>query len=182
MGGRSHPEWDASQLLIAEYTQLREEIIKLTELQFQVTAVTVVAFGTVLSVGVQVENAAIILVYPLLSLILAISWLHHSHLIARIAIYIRTRHEQRVGVHHLGWEHFVDRTPLPRGRLAYWGMRAVFVISSILSIGASLTVASFNAPFVALLTFASLTTIATATMFYFWAEPSPELSGPQPSP
>lgn len=42
------PGWDETQLVVAEYANLRAEIVKLTELQFQTTAVTVVAFGIIL--------------------------------------------------------------------------------------------------------------------------------------
>jgi hypothetical protein len=51
--------WNETQLVAAEYTNLRAEVVKLTELQFQTTAATVVAFGTILSVGIQMRNAAI---------------------------------------------------------------------------------------------------------------------------
>jgi len=118
--------WNETQLVVAEYSYLREEIIKLTELQFQTTAATVLAFGTVVSIGIQVRDAVIILVYPMLSLILGVTWLHYTHLITRIAAYTRDHIEDRVGHHNLGWEHYVDTHPVPRGRFAYWGIRPVF--------------------------------------------------------
>jgi hypothetical protein len=169
--------WDATQLVVAEYTYLRTEVIKLMELQFQNIAVTVLAFGTVLSVGFQARNAAIILVYPLLSLILSIVWLHHANLIARIAAYVRTDVEDRVGYHYLGWEHFVRGNPLPRRHLAYWGMRAIFVASSILAILASLMVPGSSIPLNLLRGLAFAVTALTGVVFAVWAEPSPELSG-----
>lgn len=170
------PGWDETQLVVAEYSNLRAEIVKLTELQFQTTAVTVVAFGTVLSLGIQQGNAAIILVYPMLSLILGIIWLHYANLIARIATYIRDSIEDRVGYHNLGWEHYVQANPLPRGRYAYWGIRAVFIVSSILALVASLQVATPDIAVALLYVLAVTVTIATATVFIIWREPAPELS------
>jgi hypothetical protein len=172
--------WDETQLIVAEYVNLRAEIIKLTELQFQTTAVTVVAFGTVLSVGIQVGNAAIILIYPMLSLILGVTWLHYANLIARIAAYIRDSIEDRVG-HNLGWEHYVQTHSLPRGRFVYWGIRAVFIVSSILALVASPPVANPRiavAP-VLLYVLAVTVTAAVVTVFIICREPSPELSGGQ---
>ena len=58
----------ADQLVVAEFTGLRAEVLKHIELQFQLVAVAVVALGTILSVGYQTKNAAIMSLYPLLSL------------------------------------------------------------------------------------------------------------------
>jgi len=169
-------EWDASQLVIAEYTNLRAEIIKLTELQFQTTAVCVVAFGTVLSVGLQARSAAVILIYPLLSLVLGVVWLHHAHLITRIAAYVREDIEDRVGHRIMRWEHAVQAKPLTHGLLAYWGIRAIFPVSSILALVAALPVPLSGAG-VLLYVPAGGTTMAAMVIFVVWREPSPELSG-----
>lgn len=173
------PGWDKTQLVVAEYANLRAEIIKLTELQFQTTAVTVVAFGTVLSVGIQVGSAAIILIYPMLSLILGITWLHYANLMARIAAYIRNGIEERVGRDNLGWEHYVQTHALPRGRFVYWGIRAVFIISSVLALVASLPGATSRITVAPVLFYilAITVTVAAVMIFIICREPSPELSG-----
>lgn len=165
-----------TQLVAAEYANLRTEIVKLTELQFQATAATVVAFGTVLSIGIQVRNAAIILVRPILSFVLGIIWLHYANLIARIATYLRDL-EDRVGHHNLGWKHYVQAHPLPRGRFAYWGIRPVFIASSILAVVASLPVATPNIAVMLFYVIAITATVATVTIFVIWHEPAPELNG-----
>ncbi|MER5650364.1 hypothetical protein [Streptosporangium sp. NPDC002524] len=160
---------------MAQYTSLRAEIVSLTALQFQITAVTTVSFGAVLSAGFQVRNAAIILVYPLLSLVLGIIWLFKAHLITRIAAFIRTEIEDRVGRENMGWEHYVQAHPLPGRRLAYWGLRAIFPVTSLIAIGVSVAVASQGLAMIVSYVLAAIFTIVTFMVFFFWQEPSPEL-------
>lgn len=169
------PDLDLTQLIVAEYNNLRSEIVQLIRLQFQVTTATMVAFGAILSVGFQARNAAVILIYPLLSLLLGIVWLFKAHMITRIAAYIRVGIEDRVGHQNLGWEHFVQDTPLPRGRFAHWGLRAIFPVTSIVAIVASLAVASPGVTLLLLYGLAFSVTIATIAVFVLWGEPSPEL-------
>ncbi|PZG53993.1 hypothetical protein C1I98_05040 [Spongiactinospora gelatinilytica] len=88
--------WDRTQLAVAEYTSLRAEIVQLTGLRTQLIGGSVVVFGVVLSVGFEAGNTAVVLVYPLLSLVLGIAWLYKAHLITRIAAYLRERVEGRV--------------------------------------------------------------------------------------
>lgn len=146
-------------------------------MQSQITAVVTVAFGAVLSAGFQVRNATIILVYPLLSMVLGISWLFKAHLITRLAAYIRDRIEGRVGLQNMGWEHYVWDHSLPSGRFAYWGFRSIFPVTSIIAIGASLAVPSQGVTTVVLYCLAVVVTLATIAMFVLWREPSPELRG-----
>jgi len=167
--------WDGTQLVAVEYANLRAEIVKLTELQFQTTAATVVAFGTILSIGIQVRNAAIILVDPILSFVLGVIWLHYANLIARIASHLRDV-EDRVGHHNLSWEHYVQAHPLPRGRFAYWGIRPVFLVSSVLAVVASLPVATPSIAVILFYVLAVIVTTVTATIFVIWHEPAPELT------
>jgi hypothetical protein len=175
----SAPSWDVASLVVAEYTQLREEIIKLAELQFQIVALTVVTFGTVLSVGFQFSSPATVLVYPLLSLIFVILWLHHAHRIVRIATYTRQQLEQRAGLDNLGWEHHVQSHPLPLRHFAYWGIRSIFVATALVaSVEGAVMVHSFSLRADALICVSVLASLGTAATTWFWREPSPELNGP----
>jgi hypothetical protein len=178
MGGQALPEWDRTQLVCVEYTHLRGEIIKLVELQFQLTGLCVIALGTMLSLGFERGNAAIILTYPIVALALGVNWLHHTFRIHRIADYIRSEIEQEVGTRNLGWEHYVRATPLPVGPTGYWGLRAVFIVSPVLSVAAALTLATYTASTVVLLAVAVVATVATIVFFSVWREPAPELLGP----
>ncbi|MEV4887929.1 hypothetical protein AB0K48_00870 [Nonomuraea sp. NPDC055795] len=156
-------------------TALRAEIVHLTGLQSQIITLTVVAFGAVVPTGLQVRNAAVILVYPLLSLVLGIVWLYKAHLITRIAAYLRSGVEDRVGPHNLGWEHFVQDNPLPRGQFAYWGLRSIFPTTSILAIAASIAVATPSIAIFVLWGLACLVTLTSIVIFIMWREPAPEL-------
>jgi hypothetical protein len=172
-----------TSLIVAEYTQLREEIIKLAELQFQIVALTVVTFGTVLSVGFQFNNPAAVLAYPLLSLIFVILWLHHAHRIVRIAAYTRQHLERRVGLDNLGWEHHVQGHPLPCRQFAYWGIRSIFVATALVaSVEGTAMVHTFGFRTDALICVSALAVLGTAGTTWFWREPSPELDGPVPPP
>jgi hypothetical protein len=182
MSEANAPRWDVTQLIITEYSHLRDEILKLVELQFQLVGLTVVSFGAIVSVGLDQENAAIILVHPVLALILSLSWYHHTFRIHRIAAYIRSRIERRVGSELMDWEHYVQRNPLPHGRPGYWGLRAAFAASSLLSVVAGLTVASWNASTIVMLVLGVTCSAATAVTTYRWREPAPELVGPVPPP
>jgi hypothetical protein len=169
------PGWDPTPLAVAEFTALRAEIVHLTGLQSQIITLTVVAFGAIVPVGLQNGNAAIVLVYPLLSLILGIVWLYKAHLITRIAAYLRSGVEDRVGHHNLGWEHFVQQHPLPRGRFAYWGLRSIFPTTSLLAIGASIHVAKPSITLFVLYGLAIMVNVTSVVIFTAWREPAPEL-------
>lgn len=173
------PSWDPTSLVVAEFTALRAEIVHTTGLQSQIITLTVVAFGAVLPVGFQAKNAAIILIYPLLSLVLGVVWLYQAHLITRIATYLRTGVEDRVGRNNLGWEHFVRQNPLPRGRFAYWGLRSIFPTTSVLAITTSIAVATPSIALFVLYGLACVVTIANITVFILWREPAPELKAGQ---
>ncbi|MGA4995470.1 hypothetical protein [Nonomuraea bangladeshensis] len=172
--------WDPTSLAVAEFTALRAEIVQLTGLQSQIVTLTVVAFGAIVPVGLQNNNAAIVLVYPLLSLILGIVWLYKAHLITRIAAYLRSGVEDRVGQSNLGWEHFVQQHPLPRGRFAYWGLRSIFPTTSLLAIGASIHVAKPSIALLVLYGLAFMVTVASVVVFILWREPAPEVKPRRP--
>ncbi len=134
----------------------------------------VVAFGAILPVGLQAKNAAIILIYPLLSLVLGLVWLYKAHSITRIATYLRTVVEARVGQECLGWEHFVQEHPMPRRWLAYWAIRSVFPVTSALAIAVSVAVAVPGAWLFVLYGLALTIFLLTVAIFVFWREASPE--------
>jgi hypothetical protein len=81
--------------------------------QGQLIALTVVAFGTVMSVAFQAKNPAIVLVHPILALILGVSWMNHAHSVRRCAAYIRQKEADFDDLKRFGWEHFVQATPFP---------------------------------------------------------------------
>ncbi len=173
--GTATLQWDTTQLVVAEYIGLREEILKLVELQHQHDALTVASLGTVLTVGLGTGEAAIILVHPLLALILGLSWLHHTFRIHRIAAYLRARVERRAGLDVVAWEHYVNDHALPGGRVSYWALRAAFPASALMALATGLAVADFDVPTVVLLVLSLLCSGGVASAFWTWREPAPEL-------
>ncbi len=161
------------ELIIAEYESLRYEILKLIELQSQLISLAVVALGTVLSFGLQAGNSSLVFVYPFLALILGISWLNHSHAISRCAAYLSQELEPRCGTGVLGWEQFVRRNPLRFGMLGYWGVRSVFMGSSLTAVVAGSILLRGNTVEIIVGTVSCLVTALTITLFLVWREPSP---------
>ena len=58
-------------MLAAEYTSLREEIIKRIEIQHQLLSLALIAPGTVLAIGFQSGSASLLFVYPVLGMFLS---------------------------------------------------------------------------------------------------------------
>jgi hypothetical protein len=173
--GSGTTRWDTTELVVTEYAGLREEILKLVELQHQHVALTVASLGTVLTVGLSTDEAAIILVHPLLALVLGLSWLHHTFRIHRIAAYIRERVERRAGLDVVSWEHYVNDHALPGGRVSSWALRAAFPASALMALVTGLTVAEFDAPTVVLLVLSLICSGGVSLAVWTWREPAPEL-------
>ena len=170
--GSDMSDSDSIPLIVAEYGSLRAEILQLIGLQSQLIALTVLAFGTVLSVGFQADKAIIILIYPFLSLILGICWLNHAHAIYRCADYIAQRIEVKFGK-VMGWENFVRTQHLPKAAIGYWGVRSIFMGSSVLSIVAGSIIPKHGPSAWTFYYLAIGVTILTVLIFLFWRERPP---------
>ena len=112
--------------MLAEYNALRDEILKRVELQQQILSLTLVIFGTILTFGLQVHSASIILLYPLLSLFLAASWRHDGLTVKRISIYIRDQIEAPIGENTLGWEHRARRRQKSQSKFTFLSAKGAF--------------------------------------------------------
>jgi len=97
-------------------------------------AVAVVALGTILSVGYQTKNAAIMSLYPLLSLILGVYWLNMAHAIIRCATYIKDTIEPLMSPAQPGWETYIRRKPIRGDAIGYWGVRGIFLGGPVVSV------------------------------------------------
>jgi hypothetical protein len=161
-------------LVAAEYVSLRSEIVKLIELQAQLVSLTVISLGAVLGVAVQVRNASLAFVYPMLALILGIAWLNHAHAIHRCARYLSQDFEPRWGEGVLGWERFVRRNPLKFGMLGYWGIRSVFMGSSLASIIIGWSMIETYTLQVTFGIISTLVSVGTFFLFLVWRESSPQ--------
>jgi hypothetical protein len=153
------------ELIVAEYESLREEILKLTEIQSQIVVLALVSFGTILTFGTQYKNAQVILMYPVLVLFLAIGWATNAHGIDMLGSYIQNQIELKVGTENIGWEHFSRKDKISHSLIAFWGSRAIFPVSQIIALAASLSLLDFNALTITLLVIALLSTVLCILFF-----------------
>jgi hypothetical protein len=156
-------------LLIAEYNALREEILKGSEVQYQLIALTLTAFGLILTVGLQAKNVSILLVYPILALFLATVWTNTQARNAGIGAYIRKNIEPRAAEKAIGWESYLHQTWTWREfrGITSAGSSAIFIITELLAIFVGLSVANFNlnATEKILLTLDVLSTLLSVILF-----------------
>src|SRR5437667_12350307 len=93
-----------SPFYLAEYGQLRAEILKRSEMQHQLISIALVALAALTSIGLK-EAPSALLAYPMLAVFLSASWTYNDIQIAQLGIYIRTRLEPRLTGNDRGWEH-----------------------------------------------------------------------------
>lgn len=97
---------DPMQFLLAEYAQLKAEILKRSEFQHQLISIALVALGALVSVGLK-DSPIAVLAYPMLALFLAAAWTYNDGQIAQLGIYIQYRIEEKLIGEGLGWEHAI---------------------------------------------------------------------------
>ena len=96
---------DDGTFALAEYSALREEVLKRIELQNQILNLTLIIAGTAASVGYQFNSGPIILLfYPLIALVLSASWEQNNLRVRQIGVYIREKIESRTSSR--GWEQY----------------------------------------------------------------------------
>lgn len=141
----------SADLIATEYSALRAELLKLTELQFQIIVVTLASFGTILTVGTQIQSAPIILAYPILALFFAMGWITHAHGIDMLGAYIQNKIELKVGTDNIGWENFSRKEPVAHSFIAFWVSRSPFVMTQLIALATGLAIAIPNINIVTIL-------------------------------
>jgi hypothetical protein len=143
---RSHAESHGAELLVAEYTSLREEIIKRIEIQHQLLSLALIAPGTILAIGLQSKNASLLLLYPILGMFLAAVWLSNSFAIGDLAAYIQSDIQPNVGAGHAVWERVRASTDTRHlALLHFWGTRGLFFGTELVALVAGITLATVDA-------------------------------------
>lgn len=124
------------QFLLAEYKELRGEILKRSEMQHQLISIALVALGTLTTVGLSGSPSAL-LAYPMLLLFLSAAWAYNDIQIAQLGIYIRYRIEDQVIGGGMGWEHAILSDPASKqiGLLIKLASRGILWGSEFLAIG-----------------------------------------------
>lgn len=125
-----------NDFLLAEYTQLRSEILKRSEIQHQLISIALVALGAFISVGVK-DSPSALLAYPMLAMFLSAAWSYNDLQIAQLGIYIRHRIEDKLIGGGLGWEHAIksDRASKRIGARTKLATRGVLLLSEVLALG-----------------------------------------------
>jgi hypothetical protein len=123
----------ANDFLLAEYSQLRSEILKRSEIQHQLISIALVALGALISVGLK-DSPSALLAYPMLAMFLSAAWSYNDIQIAQLGIYIRHRIENKLIGHGLGWEHAIvsDHASKRIGARTKLATRGVFLGSEVL--------------------------------------------------
>ncbi len=126
----------ANDFLLAEYSQLRSEILKRSEIQHQLISIALVAFGALISVGLR-DSPTALLAYPMLAMFLSASWSYNDIQIAQIGFYIRYRIEKQLIGDGLGWEHAIvsDRASKRIGARVKLATRGILLGTQFLVLG-----------------------------------------------
>jgi len=95
---------DDTALALAEYSALRDEILKRIEFQNNILNWTFVIAGSLVTFALQLNNAMILLLYPLIAFGLSASWEQNNLRIRQLGVYIRKRIETRAS--NGGWEQY----------------------------------------------------------------------------
>jgi hypothetical protein len=138
---------DSSEFDLAEYAALRAEILKRTDIQHQLLSLSLIAFGTFVTVGLE-RSSTLLLVYPILAMFLAASWSHHDIRIAQLGDFIRRHHEAKFSGEQGGWEHFHTSSVAGRtvGSRVGLASRGILIGSQVLAVALGLLGTSFQAP------------------------------------
>jgi hypothetical protein len=91
--------------LLAEYVQLRQEILKRMEIQHQLITLSLTAFGVLTTIGLNNNNVAALLTYPIVTLFLTAAWSQHDLRIGQLGYYICKDIEECFLASDMGWEH-----------------------------------------------------------------------------
>ncbi|MGH3670042.1 MAG: hypothetical protein ACRDSH_05330 [Pseudonocardiaceae bacterium] len=171
-----------NEFALVQFQSLRAEILQLVQMQSQLVGVNVVALGALLSVAVQGSRAPVVLIYPLVSLILGLSWLNHAYSICRISQFIARGIEPQRFRQTSGWETYLRTLePTRFNRIGYWGVRAVFAGGSLLSLLAGLFIGIQGAIAWIAFSISTFITAATLAMFALLREDSHEIAPPSPA-
>jgi hypothetical protein len=123
--------------LLAEYAQLKSEILKRSEFQHQLISIALVALGALAAVGLK-DSPSALLAYPMLALFLGAAWSYNDIQIAQLGVYIRYRIEDQLIGQGLGWEHrsgVSESASNEIGALAKFATRGILWGSEFLAIG-----------------------------------------------
>ena len=124
------------QQYIEEYKSLRLELIKRLDIQHHLLLFSLIIASVLFTLGLhyQVNNAFILLLYPILAMFLAVAWVYNDVRLNDIRAYIRARIEKK-RLEGLEWEnHLAFKRHGSFLRLSELSALGIFVVLSILAI------------------------------------------------
>lgn len=151
-------------IVLAEYNNLRAEILKRIELRHQLISLALVAPGTIIAVGFTSHNAFLVLSYPILVCFLSGVWVANTQGVREISHYIKTSVEPKLGKNNVGWEHYHLIASRPFRLVGILGSGFIFILTQLLCIFAGITLVTFTITEKILLFFAILSVIASIIM------------------
>jgi 8-oxo-dGTP diphosphatase len=129
---------DVRTEILQEFSALRDESVKRTEIRHQLLSFTLVAAGTFLTVGAQeIVEPSVLLIYPLLAAFLAATWTHSDIRVGEIGEYIRNNIEPRL--EGLNWEvylheKYTKQESWLRRRLSELSASGIFLSTELLAV------------------------------------------------
>ena len=119
-----------STFLLAEYKELRAEILKRSEIQHQLISFSLAALAALTTVGLR-DSPSALLIYPIVTLGLSVGWAYNDLQIAQLGLYIKHRIEAKL-VGSLGWQHTIALQVASKeiGHLAKLATRGIFWTSA----------------------------------------------------
>jgi hypothetical protein len=131
--------------LTTEYKALRAEILKRTEILYQIYNFTLVALGVLLAVGFTSQIPSLIFLFPILFLFAADASFSNVETIRNLGYYIKTKIEPQLNPGDNGWENFLL---LRRAEIfSRWGHFGFFAGVSILIVAAGFYFWQFFNPY-----------------------------------
>lgn len=131
-------------LIIAEYTALRDEILRHTDIQHQLITIALLTFGTLMAAGIQFKNTSIILIYPILALFLCANWFSYAYGVDMLGHYIESHIEVTVGTKNIGWESHSRGHSIPHSLLVFLSARGIFPVTQVIALIVGVSLIDFN--------------------------------------
>ena len=154
--------------LTTEYKALRAEILKRTEILYQVYNFTLLALGVLLAVGFTSQRPSLIFLFPILFLFAADTSFSNVEAIRNLGYYIKTKIEPQLNPGDNGWENFLL---LRRSEIFYrWGHFGFFAGLGLLIVVGGFYYWQFFNPYEQMLLVAAsicwIFTVILATLFF----------------
>jgi hypothetical protein len=134
------PRRDETDVVLAEFTALRAEILQTLSQQWLILVFDLTAAGAVFSIALSSHNARILLILPVVSYSLIDQYLRNFKMLMRLGDYIRYTLSPEVHG-HLGWEDWLkpkldpgNQTSLQRLRGSLSPLPAIFLLVSVVAL------------------------------------------------